>query len=105
MLDMLDALAIWNERAASEYPTLLKKAKSHYYTAVINSCQYLANKNDSIGLEKFEFYQLKINSDFSELITSEYISVSNKIKIILFKTRLFKFIFRLLQNSGIKKYK
>jgi len=104
MLDMLDALAIWNERAASEYPTLLKKAKSHYYTAVINSCQYLANKNDSIGLEKFEFYQLKINSDFSELITSEYISVSNKIKIILFKTRLFKFIFRLLQNSGIKKY-
>jgi len=104
MLDMLDALSTWNERVKLDYPILLKKVKSHYYSAVINSCQYLANKNDSLGSQKFEFYQLKINSDFFELISSEYISVNNKIKIILFKTRLFKFIFRLLHISGIKKY-
>jgi hypothetical protein len=104
MLDMLDALSIWNERVKLDYPNLLKKVKSHYYSAVINSCQYLANKKDSLGSQKFEFYQLKINSDFIELISSEYISLNNKIKIILFKTRLFKFIFQLLHISGIKKY-
>lgn len=104
MLDMLDALAIWNEHAASKYPTLLKKAKSHYYTAVINSCQYLANKNDIIGKVKFKYYQSKINMEFVEIISSEFISTNNKIKLILFKTKVFRLIFRMLHVLNIHKY-
>ncbi len=104
MLDMLDALAIWNDLAASAYPTLLKKAKSHYYTAVINSCQYLANKNDIIGKVKFKYYQSKINMEFVEIISSEFISINNKIKLILFKTKVFRLIFRMLHILNIHKY-
>lgn len=104
MLDMLDALLIWNEHVAFYFPSLLKKSKSHYFNAVINSCQYLANKNDMLGVEKFKLYQSKINSEFRELINSEFVPVNNKIKILLFKTRSFKFIFRLLSNFNIRKY-
>lgn len=104
MLDMLDALSIWNEQVASYYPNLLKKAKSHYYTAVINSCQYLANKNDTIGKKKFKYYQSKINSEFKEMILSEFISTNNKIKLVLIKTRIFHFIFRMLHILNIQKY-
>ena len=104
MLDMLDALSIWNERVASDYPTLLKKANSHYYSALINSCQYLANKNDIIGKEKFKYCQSKINSEFKEMISSEFISTNNKIKLVLFKTRIFRFIFRMIHILNIQKY-
>jgi glycosyltransferase involved in cell wall biosynthesis len=105
MLDMLDALSIWNERVASDYPNLLKKAKSHYYTAVISSCQYLADKNDTIGMDKFFYYQQIINTDFFYIFSSDYISLNNKFKLILFKSKLFRPFFRLLNTLNIKKYK
>jgi glycosyltransferase involved in cell wall biosynthesis len=104
MLDMLEALAIWNKLVATDYPSLLKKAKSHYCSTVINSCQYLANKNDKIGNDKFKYYQNIVNLEFNNLIFSEFISNNNKIKLILFKLRLFKFVFRFLNNFNFEKY-
>ena len=86
------------------YPTLLKKVKSHYYNSVINSCQYLANQNDAYGKDKFSYYQSEINSEFSQIISSEFISINNKIKLILFKTKLFRPFFKFLIFLNFKKY-
>lgn len=105
MLDMLDALFMWKEHVALYYPSLLNKVTFHYYSAVINSCQYLSTKNDSKGVERFEYYQSELNVKFNELIKSKFLSFNNKMKIILFKIRLFKPFFRLLNNLNIKIYK
>lgn len=104
MLDMLEALNGWNKFVAVKYPSLLKKVKSHYYTSVLNSCQYLANKKDSIGVERFEYYQSEINAEFSILIKSKFLSASNKLKLILLKIKLFKLFFCLLNRLNIKIY-
>lgn len=104
MLDMLDALSNWNEQVESQFPILLKKAKSHYYNTVINICQYLAQKKDVNGIEKFYFYQKKINSDFYFIFLSPYIILNDKFKLILFKANLFRFFFRLLNTINSNKY-
>lgn len=105
MLDMLDALAIWNDRVASEYPSLFEKVKSHYYTALINSCQYLTHKNDDYGLKKFTEYKIILLNNFNLIIKSNFITKNNKIKIILLRLGLFKIYFLFIKFLRIKIYK
>ena len=104
MLDMLDALSLWNKHVSLEYPSLINVAKSHYFNTAINICQYLANKTDHFGKEKFNFFQTKINSEFTDLIKSDFISINNKIKIVLFKIRLFKPVFKVIHSLNILRY-
>jgi hypothetical protein len=104
MLDMLEALSIWNECIESQFPILSKKVRSHYYNTVINFCQYLSQKNDINGIEKFYFYQKKINNDFNFIFLSNFITINNKFKLILFKTNLFRFFFRFLSTINFNKY-
>lgn len=104
MLDQLDALAVWKEHVAINCPNLLDKVNAHFFSSVINICQYLAIKKDEYGMNKFTYYKSKINSDFKYIILSEYISTNNKVKTMLLKTGLFLPFFKLISFLNIKKY-
>ena len=98
---MLDALSSWIKFVELHFPGLLKKVKSLYYNTVINTCQYLAQKNDIIGEEKFLWYQKQINSNSGFIFLSEYITLNNKFKLILFKANMFRLFFRLLKKLNL----
>ena len=103
-LDELEAIKVWEKQSIKKYPIIVDKVKAHYYTALVNSCQFLVNRNDILGREKFKYYQSEINSEYKEIILSEFVSTNNKIKFILFKINLFRFVFRMIHILNIHKY-
>jgi glycosyltransferase involved in cell wall biosynthesis len=104
MLDMIYAIEVWENQIKKQYPSLVYKVRSHYYTSVFNISQYLANKNDAYGNDKFSYFQQKINANFFYILGSKYISLNNKFKLFLFKTKLFRPFFRMLDSLNIKSY-
>jgi glycosyltransferase involved in cell wall biosynthesis len=104
MLDMIDAIEVWENQIKMLYPSLVCKIRSHYYTSVIHISQSLANIDDAYGKDKFSYLQQKINANFFYILGSKYISLNNKFKLFLFKTKLFRPFFRLLQVLNIKNY-
>jgi len=103
-LDMIYAIQIWKEHISAEFPILDYKVKSHYYSSIFNICQYLANKNDPYGHDIFHKFQQEINSNFYYILGSKYISFNNKLKLVLFKTRLFRYFFRVVHYCNIRNY-
>ena len=104
MLDIIDAIEVWKNQIKMRYPSLIYKVRSHYYTTVFNISQYLANKDDTKAKDKFSYFQQKINANFFFILGSKYISLNNKFKLFLFKTKLFRPFFRLLRALNIKNY-
>lgn len=104
MLEMIDALLIWNGQVALYYPQLSEKAKSHYFSAIITSCQFLAKKTDNYGISKYMQFKNEIAEGYSLILKSKYTSLSSKLKAILLKYRLFKFTFRTIELVNIRKY-
>ncbi len=104
MLDMIEAISLWKEHVTLNYPELLKKVNSHHFSSLINSCQYLANKKDEVGIKKFENFKSTLLDHYTEILGSKFISRNNKIKTIILKFGLFRFFFRAITLLGVKKY-
>lgn len=103
-LGMIDASYFWKELADLHYPNLSDRAFSAYLSTIINSCQYIANKTDEYGKQKYIEYQSIILDKFKYIIHSTYVTRNNKLKVLLLKYGMFKTIIRLIQKFNIRKY-
>ncbi len=104
MLEMIDAISFWNEQVVLYYPELLEKAKGHYFTAIITSCQFLAKKTDDFGILKYRHFKNEITEGYRQILRSKYINLNSKIKAILLQYGLFKFTFQIIELLNIRKY-
>lgn len=104
-LDMIEALSIWQKYISIHHPGLSVKFNSHFFSTLLNFCQYLAIRKDVFGSQKFKYYEATLINNFYEIIKSSYISKNNKIKMVLLRMRLFKFYFNLVNFFGIQSYK
>lgn len=104
MLDMVEAISLWKEHVIVNYPELLEKVNSHYFSTIINSCQYLANKKDEYGINKFNNFGSIILDNYNRVLRSEFITKNDKIKAILLRFGLFRIFFRIVTLLNIKKY-
>lgn len=104
MLDMIEAISLWKEHVALNYPELLEKVNSHYFSSIINSCQYLVNKKDEYGIKKFDNFESILLDNYNRVLTSKFITKNNKIKTILIRLGLFRIFFRSVTLLNLKKY-
>ena len=104
MLNMLEALFVWKEHVRIYYPSLQRKCDSHYYSTIIDMCQYLAIKTDDYGLEKYGYFKNIIKSNSYFILISPYVTFNNKIKTILFNLLVFKLIMRIFILLKIRGY-
>lgn len=104
MLDMIEAIAQWKQHITLNYPALIEKVNSHYYSSVINSSQYLVKKKDDFGISKLKSFEKEIVANYKSIIKSKYTTLNNKIKTILFKLGLFKTVIKTIDTVNIRKY-
>ena len=93
MLDMVDAIRFWRKQAELYYPELSEKIDIHYFSTVISNCQDLVKKKDEYGVSKYKSFKNEILSNYKYIFSSRYTTKNNKIKLVLFKSRLFKLFF------------
>jgi glycosyltransferase involved in cell wall biosynthesis len=103
-LDVLEAIGVWIEQAQHNYPGLSARVESHYYATMINLSQYLVNRKDAYGQCKFRLYQQELKSNFLYLFRSKYLSVRDKLKLILVKVNLFYLLLVFLTLLYPKRY-
>ena len=104
MLDMVDAISKWRDIVSINYSILQVKVDCHYFSALINSCQYLVQKKDEYGINKYRDYKHEILNNLELILKSSYITNNNKLKAFLFKLGLFRFCFCSISFIGLKKY-
>jgi glycosyltransferase involved in cell wall biosynthesis len=104
-LDMVEALTIWKKYISIHHSGLIVKFNSHFFSTLLNFCQYLALTKDVFGAQKFKYYETILINNFYEIIKSRFISKNNKIKIVLLRLNCFKFYFKLVNFFGIRSYK
>ena len=104
MLEMIDALKVWNDHVKLYYPKLIEKAKCHYFSTIITFCQFLSKKTDDYGQSRYMLFKNEITEAYSLILESKYISKGIKLKVILLKYRLFKFTFRIIELVRIREY-
>jgi hypothetical protein len=101
---MIEALLVWEKFVSYNYPVLQKKFNSHYFSVLINYCQYLGLKKDDFGKKKFEEYKVLLLKNFKQITNSRFITINNKIKIFLLRLGLFKTYFVVMSFVGSRKY-
>lgn len=104
MLDMIEAISFWKEHVVLNYPELVEKVNSHYFSSIINSCQYLVYKKDEYGMKKYDNYESILLDNYHKILRSNFITKNNKIKTILLRLGLFRFFFRTATFLNLKKY-
>lgn len=104
MLEMIDALLVWNNQVELYYPQLIEKAKCHYYSSIITSCQFLVKKTDDYGISKYRQFKKEITQEYKLILKSKFTSRSSKLKAFLLKYGLFKYTFRIIELVTNRNY-
>lgn len=104
MLDMIDALFEWKNHVSVYYPSLQEKIDSHYYSTIINYCQYLSKKTDNYGLEKYNNLKNLVLMEYGSILKSEHTIFSNKFKVLLLRFGMFRLFFQIIEFLNIRKY-
>ena len=104
MLDMIDALAVWREHINTYHPDMQNKINSHYFSTILNMCQYLVKKTDEFGINKLNIFKAALLENYEFIVTSKHVSINNKAKIILLRLGFFEAAIRTIEYLKIKRY-
>lgn len=104
MLDMIEALFVWREHVKNNYPDIQNKINGHYYSTIINMCQYLVKKSDKYGIDKYNILKIEILENYHFIVTSNHTSFNNKVKTILIKLGFFEASLRAIEYFNIRRY-
>lgn len=103
-LDMIDAKLFWVSFVQEFFPKLTNKTSANYYSTVFTLCQFLVTDKSNRGKAILSNYQQELLLNYRFILLNAYISLSNKIKMLLIIFGLFNTVFSSIINLKLKKY-
>ena len=100
MLDMVDAIKMWQLHTYSNYPKLTEKLDIHYFSTLLHKCQLIVISDKKLLKEKYDIYRIELLDNFKYIFISKHSTIYIKIKVLLMKIGLFDLVFKKINHKN-----